>query len=245
MSAPRLSVELLALLEIWSWPAESLLGNRRVGWYFYERKLKLGSRAPAAFGSKKSNRGQRVHRGYLKLWRRLEGSRIFKNEGLLKVWIWCLIKASHKKRCVKFKTGKGDIEIEIKPGQFIFGRRSASENLDMKQSTVWKRIKKLENLKKLNIESNRQYSIINIVNWDIYQADAKKSNSERNKQGTSKEHKQECKECKNMGEKIKGEPTPRPVIDKQETKNQNPHVIDYRKTLKDLKKKAAIAGTTR
>jgi hypothetical protein len=126
--------------------------------------------------------------GYIALWRKTLDSRIFQNEGLLKVWVWCLLKASHKKRWAVLKTGRGVIEIEILPGHFVFGRHSAAKELKMVPSTVWKRIVKLKNLSNLGIESNKQYSIINIINWDIYQVGNKKSNSKSNMQVTCKEH---------------------------------------------------------
>lgn len=122
------------------------------------------------------------HRGYIALWRKSLDSRIFHNEGLWKVWTWCLLKASHKKRWTSLKTGRGAVEIEILSGQFVFGRHSAAKELKMNPSTVWKRIVKLKNLSNLNIESNRQYSIINITNWDTYQIENNKSD----KQVTSK-----------------------------------------------------------
>jgi len=128
-----------------------------------------------------------MDRGYVALWRKSLDSRIFHNEGLWKVWTWCLMKATHKKRWATLKTGRGNIEIEICPGQFIFGRHSAAKELKMNPSTVWKRIVKLKNLSNLNIESNRQYSVINIINWDIYQPQNNKSNIKGNKQVTSKE----------------------------------------------------------
>jgi uncharacterized phage protein (TIGR02220 family) len=53
---------------------------------------------------------------------------------------------------------------------------------------------KLEKLEILNIERDSHYSIISIINWHIYQAVSEKRNSKRNRQGTGKEHKEECKE---------------------------------------------------
>ena len=129
----------------------------------------------------------KMERGYIALWRKSLDSRIFNNEGLWKVWTWCLMKATHKKRWTTLKTGRGNIDIEILPGQFVFGRHSAAKELKMNPSTVWKRIVKLKNTSNLNIESNRQYSIINIINWDIYQPQKNNSNIESNKQVTGKE----------------------------------------------------------
>ena len=109
-----------------------------------------------------------MNRGYIKLYRKTLESRAFQSEGLLKVWIWCLLKATHKEVWVPIKIGRGLTEVHLLPGQFIFGRESAAKKLKMKPSTVWKRIVKLKKLGNLNIQSNRQYSIITIVNWDTY-----------------------------------------------------------------------------
>lgn len=106
---------------------------------------------------------------YLKLYRKILESEVFQNEGLLKVWLWCMCRASFTKRYVSIKNGKGTIEVLINPGQFIFGRNSAANELNMKPSTVRNRIDKLKKLKNLDIKKDNQYSIISIRNWDIYQ----------------------------------------------------------------------------
>ena len=87
-----------------------------------------------------------MDRGYVKLWRKITDSPCFKNEGLLKVWIWCLSKASHKGRVVQIQTGRGFTSIQIQPGQFVFGRKIAASELDMDESTVYKRMQKLKNI---------------------------------------------------------------------------------------------------
>ena len=125
--------------------------------------------------------------GYVKLYRKLLFSRAFQNEGLLKVWIWCLLRANHEEAWVSLKIGTGTTEVFVGPGQFIFGRDSAAKELKMAPSTVWKRIKKLKNLGNCDIQSNSHYSIITIINWDTYQDRKKKGDSERNSQGTARE----------------------------------------------------------
>ena len=37
-------------------------------------------------------------KSYIKLFRKLLNSPIFENEKALKIWIWCLLKATHKER---------------------------------------------------------------------------------------------------------------------------------------------------
>ena len=127
-----------------------------------------------------------MHRGYVKLWRRSIDSRVFKNPELLKVWLWCLMKANHETAWVEMKSGKSKIEIKVEPGQFFFGRKSASKELGMKESSVRNRIKKLENMQNVDIKADRQYSIVSIINWDIYQQDEKKEDSKEDRQRTGK-----------------------------------------------------------
>jgi len=139
-----------------------------------------------------------MNRGYFKTWRKITESAVFQNEGLLKVFIWCLAKAAYKDAFVTVRTGRGISEVKIVPGSFLFGRHSASKELHMSPSTVWKRILKLKKLEILNIESNSHYSIIYIINWPFYQADIEKGDIESDRQVTGKEHKEEIKEIKNI-----------------------------------------------
>ena len=124
--------------------------------------------------------------GYVKLWRKSIKSRVFKNDGLWKVWTWCLLKANHEKKWVEMKTGRGVIEVEVFPGQFLFGRDSAAKDLGMGATTVWKRMHKLKNTQNIDIESNRQYSLISVLNWDRYQNAILKSDSKGDRQVTGK-----------------------------------------------------------
>ena len=115
--------------------------------------------------------------GYVFLHRKLIDSRVFQSEGLLKVFIWCLLKANHKEAWVPIKTGRGTTEVHLKPGQFIFGRKTAAKELKMNPNTVYKRIQKLQQLLIISVKSNTHYSIITIMNWDTYQTPKNKSNN--------------------------------------------------------------------
>lgn len=114
-------------------------------------------------------------------------SQIFNNSGLFHVWIWCLLKAAHKKQWVSAKTGRGTTEVELEPGQFVFTRNTAAKELRMSPSTFQKRIEKIKNIENLIIKSNNHYSIGSIVNWHSYQGTIVEGDNKRDKQGTSKE----------------------------------------------------------
>lgn len=114
-----------------------------------------------------------MERGYLKMWRKSLDCEVFHNPELWRLWSWCLMKTSYKPRFVPFQTGKGKLSVKIEAGQFIFGRSKAAEFLGDSPSTIWKRMKKLELLKNITIQSNKQYSIVTICNWEEYQEDDK------------------------------------------------------------------------
>jgi len=134
-----------------------------------------------------------MHRGYVNLWRKSIESEVWLlGPDLWYMWCWCLMKATHKHRFTSFKTGKGLVTVELQPGQFIYGRHSCAKALKWKLSTTHKRIKRLEKAQLLNIESNNQYSIITICNWELYQHNEDKEvtakgtikEQPRNSQGT-------------------------------------------------------------
>lgn len=120
--------------------------------------------------------------GWIKLYRQLLESPIFNNEKLLKVWIWCLLKATHK----GYEQFVGKQLIYIKAGQFVTGRKRASEELKLKEGTVYDYIKTLEKEKMLSIKSNNKFSIISITNWEKYQVEENESNNNLHNKSTTK-----------------------------------------------------------
>lgn len=117
---------------------------------------------------------------WIKLYRKLLQSPIFDNEKALKIWIWCLLKATHTER----NQLVGRQNVILQKGQFIFGRKKASEELKMTENMVYRYMKLLEELSMLNIKSNNKFSIVSIEKWENYQINKDKitSNSTTNRQ---------------------------------------------------------------
>ncbi len=124
-------------------------------------------------------------KGWIALHRQLLDSQVFQNEGLLKVWIWCLLKARHKPGWITMKVGRAETEIWLETGQFVYGRKSASRQLRMKSSSVRNRMQKLKNMQNLDIESNTHYSVVTIINWDAYQDKKIKEDTEKDSRRTA------------------------------------------------------------
>ena len=103
--------------------------------------------------------------GWIKIHRKLIESNVFDNEKALKVWIWCLLKATHKE--TELLIGKQ--VVKLKPGQFVFGREKAAEELKMKPSTVYGYIGLLQNMGNLVTKPNNKFTLVTVVKWDLYQ----------------------------------------------------------------------------
>lgn len=114
-----------------------------------------------------------MNRGYIKLYRKVMDSFVWTNPQMLKLWMLCLMKASHENRKFLFN-GQ---EIRVSSGQFVTGRDAIGKEFNegvpsdqrVVSRTLWRWLKKFENEQMLSIESNTKYSIISIKNWSEYQ----------------------------------------------------------------------------
>ena len=129
----------------------------------------------------------RERTGYVFLHRKLIDSRVFQNADLLKVFIWCLLKANHEGRWVPLTVGRGKIEVFVKPGQFIFGRSTAAKELKMPASSVRNRIGTLQKIEIISVKVDTHYSTITIINWNTYQAIGIKKDRQRTDKGQPKD----------------------------------------------------------
>ena len=108
--------------------------------------------------------------GHVKIHRQIENSQVWRNAELLKVWLWCLLRASYKERWVDAKTGKGITQVHVMPGQFIFGRFEAADALRQKPSSVRNRMEKLSKMGNLALKPDTHWTLVTVCNWDRYQA---------------------------------------------------------------------------
>lgn len=121
-----------------------------------------------------------MDRGWVSLHRKMLDSPVFQNSDLLKVWIWCLLKATHK----DYKTLVGLQEVDLIRGQFVFGRKKAANELNLSEDKTYRLMKKLETLGNISIKSTTKYSLVSIENWDFYQLNLSEIN---NKPTTNKQ----------------------------------------------------------
>lgn len=125
--------------------------------------------------------------GYLKLYRQIIDSEIFASPNALKIWIWCLCKASYKEKYMTIQIGRGESSVKLDVGSFLFGRFKAEQELDLSGSMIYRWMKRFEDLGMINIVSNSHYSIITICNWETYQDTKTESEQPLNSRWTADE----------------------------------------------------------
>lgn len=93
------------------------------------------------------------------------------------------------------RTGKGETQVHLTRGQFLFGRHSAAKELGWPPSTIRNRLTLLGNMENVDIQKGQHYSIVSIRNWNIYQTS--KKDSEQAKRTTKGQPKDTNKNNKN------------------------------------------------
>jgi len=122
-----------------------------------------------------------MNRGYVKMWRKsIEGGWLT-NHKLWAFWCWCLIKASHKECDVIV----GYQKVHLMPGDFIFGRKTASKELGMSERSIRTILDFLKSSQNLTIKTTNKFSIISIINWSTYQQDAEQNDQQNDQPPTS------------------------------------------------------------
>ena len=119
--------------------------------------------------------------GWISLHRKLQEHEIYADPYMLKLWIHCLLKASHKER--NQLVGNQVVNLEV--GQFITGRKALANEFNkgakdthiISESTLWRWILLFEQLQMLNIKKTTKYSVVTVISWCEYQGIEQQMNS--------------------------------------------------------------------
>jgi hypothetical protein len=111
--------------------------------------------------------------GYIKVYRKMMNSAIWQDPDMFRLWMYCLMKASHKEHSVIVE--KQEVKLQI--GEFVTGRFRLHQEFNsgipprkqVKDTTLWSWLKKLEQMGNIDIKSYNKYSVVSIVNWSEYQ----------------------------------------------------------------------------
>ncbi len=119
-----------------------------------------------------------MHRGYVKIWRKMLDNPRMQNPEFLALWVHLIFLATHKP-IDKVFNGK---RVTLRPGQFITGRRFLVEKTGISESKVRRWLEILENDQQIVQQKTSLNRLITIVNWDKYN-----QNDQQNDQRMSNE----------------------------------------------------------
>ena len=146
------------------------------------------------FGESWPHAGRAYGSGWVKLYRDLLGTGMMQNPKLFTFFAYCLLKASHQEhvQVVGFRS------IILRPGQFVFGRKVAAQDLNMTESSIRYCLDSLQTSGKIAIKTTNKYSIITLLDWALNQGGAAEDNQQNSQQMANNpptsSHKQECEE---------------------------------------------------
>ena len=139
-----------------------------------------------------------MNQGWVKIHRTMLDWEWFNDSKTLHLFMYLLLKANHEQRSYH--------GITIKRGELLTGRKKMAKETGLSEQSIRTSIKRLKSTSELTIKSTSKYSLINIVNYELYQAKDDKTNHQINQQSNQQvtsnqpttNHKQECKELKEL-----------------------------------------------
>ena len=99
---------------------------------------------------------------WIKIHRSLMDSAVWADDWLVRLWLWCLLKANY--------TDSNWHGVTVLRGQFITGRSTAADELGVSPSRWYRGIDELVKLGNISVEANRHWTKITVCNYCTYQA---------------------------------------------------------------------------
>lgn len=106
---------------------------------------------------------------FIKTYRKTINSKVFRDADLNQLWDWCLLTASPKRTFVNAKCGRGNKQVRLDRGQFLFSPTKAEFDLGQPKNTTWDRLRKLQNMGNIRLDKVEARTLITICKWRIYQ----------------------------------------------------------------------------
>ncbi|HSH25637.1 MAG TPA: hypothetical protein VLA13_08890 [Massilibacterium sp.] len=129
-------------------------------------------------------------KGFISVHRKLMNNAVWTDPNYLKLWIYCLFEASHQDH----EQIIGNQKVEIKRGEFPTGRFVLSDAMNkgvkpkhrLTDRTWWRHLENLEKWGMLTIKTTNKFSVVTIVNYDVYQYKKKENDQQIDQQLSNK-----------------------------------------------------------
>ena len=122
-----------------------------------------------------------MEQGYVKLWRKCLDSGLLKNPTAWQLFGYLLLKATHRAH----RQLVGGMVFDLQPGDVIFGRSKAADDLCVGEQSIRTALKLLEKLEIVTSKATNKCTVISFVNLDRYQDEQPAPNQQTNQHLTS------------------------------------------------------------
>jgi len=120
-----------------------------------------------------------MHRGYVKIWRKVKDSGLYQLPETFTLFMFILTEATHQPRRVG--------SMLLQRGQYSSGRIELARQLKQSEQTIRTGLSRLVKLEILTIETTSHGSIYTVVNYSLYQASDINTNQPNNQPLTSEQ----------------------------------------------------------
>lgn len=114
--------------------------------------------------------------GWIKLHKKLLNNPIFLNPKILQLFLYCLLSANYEEKRFLWN-GKEQI---VPRGSFITGRKRIAEETKQAETTIHRSLKVLSDLGMIFQHTNNKFTLIEVVNYHIYQVSDLESEQQLN-----------------------------------------------------------------
>ena len=121
--------------------------------------------------------------GWIRIHRKLIEAPWFSKSEYVHLWLYLLLKANHRDKEIYL----GSEKILVRRGQLLTSRHKLSEVVHIQENKIYRMLKCFENEHQIEQQKTSRYTVITILNYDIYQKNEQVIEQQMNNQRTTNE----------------------------------------------------------
>lgn len=121
--------------------------------------------------------------GWISVHRKIMNSSWFNKSEYVHLWLYLLLKANHQDKEIYV----GSEKVLVKRSQLLTSRNKLSEVVHVQENKIYRILKCFENEQQIEQQKTKKYTVITILNYDIYQKNEQQIEQSMNNKRTTDE----------------------------------------------------------